>query len=96
MISLWLTKEKSVSVYIVYILKSLKSSKNYVGYTAKRINERLQEHNKGLNKWTKTYRPFKLVYYETYVCKTDAIRRERFFKSGQGKKLKKLILKEFG
>jgi len=82
-------------MYTVYILKSSKSSKTYVGQTSKDVKERLQEHNNGYNKWSKSYRPFKIVYYETYVCKTDAIRREQFFKSGQGKKLKNIILKYF-
>ncbi len=37
------------------------------------IGKRLAQHNPGTNKWTKGNGPFKLVYYESYVCKTDAI-----------------------
>jgi len=41
------------------------------------------------------YGPFKLIYFESFICKTDALRRENFYKSGQGKKLKSIILKYF-
>ena len=82
-------------MFTVYILKSLKASKSYVGYTAINPKERLREHNIGSNKWTRSNGPFKLVYYEKFVCKTDAILREKFLKSGQGYKLKKLIIENF-
>lgn len=92
--SLWLTIVKIM--YTVYILKSLKASKIYVGYTEIHPKDRLEQHNAGSNKWTKIYSPFKLIYYETFICKADAIRREKFFKTGQGFKLKKLIADNYG
>ena len=82
-------------MYFVYILQSLKNSKSYVGMTTKDPNKRLEEHNIGSNTWTKLNAPFKLVYYESYYCKKDALHRENFLKSGIGKKLKNIILKEF-
>lgn len=66
-----------------------------MGFTEKDVLERLREHNTGMNQWTKTNGPFKLKYFETFVCKTDARRRELFFKSGVGKKLKKIIIDYF-
>ncbi len=83
-------------MYIVYILKSLVNGKTYAGYTSKDVSERIKEHNSGSNKWTKGNRPFKLIYYETYNCESDAKLRELFFKSGIGRKLKKLIVENFG
>lgn len=59
------------------------------------VEKRLLQHNLGTNKWTKSNGPFKLIYYESYVCKKDAILREKFYKSGIGKQIKKLILEHF-
>lgn len=79
-------------MFFVYILKSLKNGKSYVGMTGKLPQTRLEEHNIHSNAWTTQNGPFKLVYYESYYCKTDALHRESFFKSGVGKKLKGVIL----
>jgi putative endonuclease len=83
-------------MYFVYILKSELNGKSYTGSTSKEASKRLAEHNIGSNLWTKNNRPFKLIYYESYICKTDAILRENFLKTGVGKKLKKLILENYG
>ena len=53
------------------------------------------QHNVGSNKWTKANGPFKLVYYESFACKTDSLMRERFYKIGIGKQIKKLIVDNF-
>ncbi len=82
-------------IYYVYILASLKTGESYVGYTSKKPTERLEEHNKGSDPWTHANGPFTLKYYESFVCKTDALIREKFYKTGQGKKLKEIILKYF-
>ena len=79
-------------MYFVYILTSNKNGKSYVGMTSKNVNSRLEEHNLGSNTWTRQNRPFKLKYYESFICKEDAINREKFFKSGVGKKIKKILL----
>jgi len=73
-------------MFIVYVLKSLKNNKRYIGQTSKDALERLSEHNSGCNKWTKQNRPFKLIYTEEYNNRTDARKRENFLKSGQGRK----------
>ena len=79
-------------MFFVYFLKSLKSGKSYVGVTSKGVEKRLEQHNLGSNIWTKNNRPFNLLYYESYHCREDAFSRERFYKSGVGKKIKKLII----
>jgi len=73
-------------MYAVYVLKSIKTSKRYVGYTAKDLFDRLKEHISGSNKWTRVNRPFKIIYKEIFQNKTEVIRREKFLKSGQGRK----------
>jgi len=73
-------------MFIVYVLKSLKNSKRYISYTSKSIEERLKEHNSGCNKWTRENGPFEIFYTEEFTDKTNAIKRELFLKSGQGRK----------
>ena len=79
-------------MYFVYILKSKKNGKSYVGSTSKLPEQRLSEHNLGSNVWTRYNGPFDLKYYETFVCREDALNREKFLKSGVGKKVKKILL----
>jgi putative endonuclease len=63
----------------VYILKSLKDGKFYTGCTAD-IEKRLAQHNNGRVRSTKTRRPLKLVYWETFATRSEAMRRERCLK----------------
>lgn len=80
-------------MYYVYFLKSTKNGKYYVGTTHKKPTERLIEHNNGSNQWTRQNGPFKLAYFEEYLCKEDAAKREKFYKSGFGKLIRNAILK---
>ncbi|MDD3607868.1 MAG: GIY-YIG nuclease family protein [Candidatus Moranbacteria bacterium] len=73
-------------MFTVYVLRSLKNSKRYVGYTSKDSLERLREHNCGCNKWARENKPFRLIYTEKYEIKKEAIRGENFLKSGRGRK----------
>ena len=74
------------TMFTVYVLKSEKNGKRYVGYTGKDPSVRLYEHNAGSNKYTRQNSPFILLYTEQYEEKTEAAKRERFLKSGQGRK----------
>jgi len=71
-------------MYYVYILQSLKDKKIYVGY-AHDLKRRIDEHIKGKVKSTHT-RPLNLICYEAYLTKKEAMRREKFLKSSDGKK----------
>jgi len=73
-------------MFCVYVLKSLRNNKRYIGCTSKNPKARLIEHNSGSNKWTRANKPFKLIYEEDYEDKTRALKRENFLKSGQGRK----------
>ncbi|MCG2685882.1 GIY-YIG nuclease family protein [Candidatus Parcubacteria bacterium] len=61
--------------------------------TYKSLETRLTEHNEGNSYWTKRYKPWKMVYYESFFCKQCAESREKFFKTGKGRKLKDLLVK---
>ncbi len=81
------------SMYYVYFAKSIKNGKIYVGFTSKNPKVRVDEHNSGSNKWSKLNKPLKLVYFESYVCEKDARLREKYYKTGVGKKIKYAIIK---
>ena len=77
------------------MLESQKNYRNYIGCTSD-LKRRFDEHNSGLGgKYTKDNRPFCLVYYEAYVAKKDAMRAEKFYKTGNGREVLKGKLKEY-
>jgi putative endonuclease len=75
--------------YYTYILKSIKDNKLYVGWTDN-LKLRFSEHNKGLVNSTRDRRPLKLIYYEACLKKERAIKREKYFKTGFGRKFLKI------
>jgi putative endonuclease len=80
--------------YYTYILRSLKTNRWYTGYTGD-LKKRFKEHNSGYNFSTKLNRPFDLIYYEACLSEDDAEAREKFLKSGPGKRYLKNRLKRF-
>jgi len=66
-------------MYYVYVIKD-RYNKLYIGYTAN-LKKRLQEHTRGYTSYLKNKRPVKLVYYEAYLSKKDAKRREESLKN---------------
>ncbi|HEY4755449.1 MAG TPA: GIY-YIG nuclease family protein [Ignavibacteriaceae bacterium] len=75
-------------MYFVYILKSLKDHKRYIGFTSD-LERRILEHNSGLVKSTRNRKPFELIYTEEFEIKEQAMDREKFFKSGKGREFLK-------
>ncbi len=70
--------------FYTYILKSLKDDGYYYGHT-KDLDNRLQKHNTGKVRSTKSRRPFVLYYNEEFESKSAAYLQELFFKSAEGK-----------
>ncbi|RLC05371.1 MAG: GIY-YIG nuclease family protein [Deltaproteobacteria bacterium] len=62
-------------VYYVYILQSLKDGSYYVGSTQD-VASRLERHNQGRSLYTKTKRPWKLIYQEGHPDRSSAVKRE--------------------
>lgn len=71
-------------MHYIYILKSLKDGKHYTGFSSD-LKSRLKEHNSGNVQSTKNRKPLKLIYYEAYKEKAQALRREKFLKITKGK-----------
>lgn len=78
-------------MYIVYAIKSLTRNYIYVGLTDN-LERRLHQHNNGLNKTTKAYRPFELIYKEVLGSRPEAREREKYLKSGFGKEFLKSLI----
>ena len=74
--------------FYVYILRSLANGDIYIGSTDN-LQERFDCHNGGKVKSTKGYRPWKLLEYEEFRTRSDAVRRERFLKNHQQKEILK-------
>ena len=71
--------------HVVYILYSSKHNKIYCGVTSHLIN-RFRSHNVLSKKgWTKSFRPWVVIHVEFYKSKTEALKREKNLKSGQGR-----------
>jgi len=81
-------------MYYVYILKSCKNGRYYIGCTSN-IEKRLSEHNKGKTKSTRLFMPWKLIYNECFSDKHLAFRREWHLKHPKGFLEKKEIIKKF-
>jgi len=76
----------------VYVLESLRNGKRYVGLTKKPVDVRLREHNSGSNRWTRNNGPFKLVHAEEYPTRAEAAARERFLKTGAGRRIRDSLI----
>jgi putative endonuclease len=75
-------------MYYTYVLLSEKDNAFYIGFT-KDLKERFQEHQSGNVSSTKNRRPLKLIYYEACLNEIDAIKREKYFKTGFGRRFLK-------
>jgi len=78
-------------MYYVYIIFSKKLNKRYIGYCEDLI-KRIHSHNKGENYFTSRGLPWKLIYYEAFNSKKDAVREELFLKTGKGRERLKYLL----
>lgn len=83
-----------MSFHYLYVLLSLKDNKFYIGSTND-LKRRFQEHKQGKNISTAKRLPLELIFYEAYPTKSDAERRERYFKTNKGKTTLRQMLKDF-
>ena len=80
--------------YYTYVIQSLKSGMWYTGYT-NNLRKRFNEHQNGKSTYTKGRGPFRLLYYEACLNEYDAKAREKYLKTGMGKRYLKNRLKRF-
>jgi putative endonuclease len=70
-------------MYFVYILRSLKDRKYYIGSSSD-VAARLAFHNAGRQRSTRHRTPFELVHTEVFATKEEALMREKQIKSFKG------------
>lgn len=80
-------------MYFVYVLRSKIKNWIYVGSTND-VLRRFSEHERGNVRSTSPYKPFELVFYEGFLAKTDAVRREDYLKTSKGKSTLRMMLRE--
>ncbi|MEX2563762.1 MAG: GIY-YIG nuclease family protein [Candidatus Paceibacterota bacterium] len=80
--------------YYVYVLYSVKDTNLYVGFT-RDLKSRFEDHQKGIVPSTRDRAPLKLIYYEAYVSKSDAVHREKYLKTYHGRFFLKKRLKSY-
>ena len=76
-------RKKQEHMFYAYILKSDKDGKYYYG-SCESIEDRLEKHNSGQVKATKHRIPFVLHYLEEFDTRSEAFKREHFFKTIDG------------
>ena len=78
-------------MFYVYIIQA-REGRYYIGST-ENILKRIEQHNsKKFKGWTNRFNDWKLVYYESFLSRTEAIKRERQIKRMKGgTAFKKLI-----
>ena len=72
-------------MYYVYVLHSIKDDGFYIGFSTN-LRTRLRQHQDGESFATFHRGPWKLIYYEAYTEREDAEGREKFLKSGAGRR----------
>ena len=68
-----------------YILKSLIDNSYYIGSTTD-INKRIKYHNSGRSRYTKTKKPWVIIYSEEFSILSEARKREKQIKSWKDRK----------
>lgn len=81
-------------MYYTYVIRSQKSGYMYTGTTSD-LRKRFHQHNEGKSTWTKSRASWRLIYYEACLNEEDAKAREKYLKSGMGKRYLKNRLKRF-
>jgi putative endonuclease len=81
-------------VFYVYVLRSAHDAGFYIGFSTN-LRARLKQHQDGDSVATKSRGPWKLIYYEAYTEREDAEGREKFLKSGAGRRFLRTQLRHY-
>ncbi len=77
----------------MYVLQNKVNNSFYVGYSAD-LKQRFIEHNTSKSGYTAKYKPWILLYYESYMDKSLALKREqnlKKFKSAYYNLIKRIV-----
>ena len=82
---------KQAETFYVYILQSLKDLSFYIGQCDD-LDRRMSKHFDGMSKYTASKRPLRLCYFETYLSRTEALKREKEIKRYKSRKYILLLI----
>ena len=71
--------------FYVYVLQSLKDFSFYIGQCDD-LDRRMSKHFDGLSKYSASKRPLRLVYFEMFPSRSEAIKREKAIKNQKSRK----------
>jgi putative endonuclease len=77
----------TAETYWVYVLE-LMDGRRYIGHT-NNLNRRIQVHQMGRSPYTQKNKVKRLLYSESYDSRSEAMKREKFLKTGKGRELLK-------
>ena len=81
-------------MHYVYVLRSLRDGGFYIGYSTD-LRRRTAEHVTAASFATSFRGPWKLIYYEAYLERDDGLGRERYLKSGSGRRFLKAQVRHY-
>jgi putative endonuclease len=81
-------------VFYVYVLRSDSDSGFYIGYS-NNLRVRLRQHQFRESIATAHRGPWTLNYYEAYLDQADALGREKYLKSGSGRRFLRTQLRHY-
>ncbi|MBM3186049.1 MAG: GIY-YIG nuclease family protein [Bacteroidetes bacterium] len=70
--------------YYSYVLRSQKNGILYKGST-ENLENRINYHNQGKVRFTSKYAPWELVLSEEFNTRSEALNREKWYKTGVGR-----------
>ena len=77
-------------MYTTYAIRSTTRKYVYIGMSND-LSRRLNQHNRGYNRTTKPYKPFKLIYSKEFETRPDAREHEKYLKRAKGRDFLKSI-----
>ena len=72
-------------MFFAYVIKSIDHDYYYKGH-CENLEKRLAQHNPGMTESIRPYIPFKLVYFEEFYTRKEAVSREKYFKTSAGRR----------
>ena len=79
-------------MFTFYILFSEQLDKFYIGYTGSSIGDRLEKHNTNHPGFTGRTNDWKVVYFEEFLEKIPAMKREKEVKAWKSKTRIKMLI----
>ena len=76
--------------FTVYILYSDQFNKHYTGFTTN-LEQRILSHNELGKDWSKSFRPWRIIYTKEFASKTEAMQHEKWLKTGAGRDFVKCL-----